>query len=304
MRVGDLALQAFRRLFVFEGLPLRLGPFNFRIRVDDRGLAAVAYRLYAPYSLASMGEVFDAHIHLVRPRGLRRWLRPQGRFLVDDRCPLVPHAARHGFPSLEWGLNWCVATRAQQFLMLHAALVERGGSAILFPAAPGFGKSTLCAALIHSGWRLLSDEFGLMRPDGCFVPFPRLIPLKNESIAVIRNFAPAAVLGPRFEGTHKGIVAHVRPPEESIRRSDEIARARWVVFPRWIAGAPLRLEPMPKGQAFLMVATNAFNYQVLGETAFSLVSTLIDECDCYALTYSNLEEAVATLGHLAGVADE
>lgn len=304
MRVGNLTFREFAQRFRFDGLPLRLGPFDFKIGADDGSLARVAYPLYAHYPMACEEGVFDAHVRLAKPRGLRCWLRPQRHFLVDGRCPLVPHAARHGFPSLEWGLNWCIATRAQHFLMLHAAVVERGGSAMLFPAAPGYGKSTLCTALIHSGWRLLSDEFGLVRPeDGSLVPVPKLIPLKNESISVIRDFAPEAVIGPAFEGTHKGTVAHVRPPDESIHRSTETARARWLVFPRWIPRSPLRLDPMPKNQAFLMVATNAFNYEVLGETAFSLVAAMIDECECYSLNYSNLEEAVAALARLVDTAD-
>ena len=299
MRIGSLSEGAFIRQIRFDGLPLRLGPFNFRIRVDNPSVAAIAHPLYSLFALAPADGLFDTHIHLARPRGIRRWLKPQGHFLVDGRCALRPHAVRHGFPSLEWGINWCIATRAHHFLMLHAAVVERRGFAMLFPAAPGFGKSTLCTALVHSGWRLLSDEFGLVRPgDGKLVPIPRLIPLKNESIAVIRDFSPGAVMGPPFEGTHKGTVAHVQPPAESIARSDETAPARWLVFPHWAPGAPLRLEPIPKGQAFMMVAVNAFNYQVLGERAFHLVAEMIERCECYGLTYSKLESAIVHLTEL------
>ena len=52
---------------------------------------------------------------------------------------------------------------------------------------------------------------------------------------------------------------------------------------------------MPKSRAFLMVATNAFNYEVLDETAFGLVENMVRECDSYSLSYSNLDEAVAAL---------
>ncbi len=57
---------------------------------------------------------------------------------------------------------------------------------------------------------------------------------------------------------------------------------------------------MPKAQAFLALATNAFNYEVLGEAAFRTVEHLIDHCACYRLVYSNLNEAVAALSELAG----
>ena len=63
---------------------------------------------------------------------------------------------------LEWGLNWCVAGHAHQYLMLHAAALERNGRAVILPGDPGAGKSTLTAALMLSGWRLLSDEITLV----------------------------------------------------------------------------------------------------------------------------------------------
>ena len=240
--------------------------------------------------------VRDFHVEVTSPSPLRRWVRPQVQFFVDGRAPFEPLPARHHLPILEWGINWCIAARSHHLLMLHAAVVEREGRAMLFPAWPGHGKSTLCTALVHSGWRLLSDEFGLVRPrDGLMVPLPRLMPLKNESIEVIRRFAPDAHIGPSFHGTRKGTVAHVRPPTESVERAGEPATPAWLVFPRWVRGSPLRLEPMPKAQAFLMVASNAFNYEVLGETSFRLVDAMVGACACYSLTYSDLGEAVAAL---------
>jgi len=138
-----------------------------------------------------------------------------------------------------------------------------------------------------------------VRPeDGMLLPIPRLIPLKNESIDVIRQFCPDAVIGPSFYKTRKGTVAHVRPPEDSIHRMDEPAKPRWLIFPRWVANAPLSLEPIPKSQAFLMVATNAFNYEVLDQTAFRLVTDMVKDCDCYSLVYSDLNQAVTAIDEL------
>ena len=304
MIVGDLSRRELGTRLAGTGLGLRFGPFNLTIRSDLTSFASLAHSLYAPYPLPEAGEMTDFHVGIRRPRGMRRWLRRQACFTIDGQFPFAPYTVEHAFPALEWGINWCVATRAHHLLMLHSAGVERNGRAILFPASPGDGKSTLCTALIHSGWRLMSDEFGLVRPeDGMLLPLPRLIPLKNESIDVIRRFRPEAIIGPAFLETRKGTVAHVRPPLESIRRMHEPARPRWFVFPRWIANAPLTLEPMAKSQAFLMVATNAFNYEVLDGTAFRLVADLVGSCDCYSLSYSDLDEAVAALDELSLATD-
>lgn len=305
MTVGLLSRRALEQRLVGKGLAIQFGPFNLRIRSDLGSFSAIAHQLYEPYPVLESEVLCDFDVQITSPRGLRRWVRRQACFALDGQFPFAPYSVAHAFPALEWGINWCVGTRAHHLLMLHSAGVERNGRAILFPASPGDGKSTLCAALIHSGWRLLSDEFGLVRPDdGQLLPLPRLIPLKNESIDVIRRFRPEAIIGPSFIGTRKGTVAHVRPPLDSIRRAQEPARPRWFVFPKWIANAPLTLEAMPKSQAFLMVATNAFNYEVLDECAFRLVTDMVRTCDCYSLTYSDLNEAVNVLDELSRTIDD
>jgi HprK-related kinase A len=131
-----------------------------------------------------------------------------------------------------------------------------------------------------------------------------LIPLKNESIEVIRGYRPQAHLGPTIIGTRKGDLAYVRPPEDSLTRWTEPAKPRWLIFPRWMAEAPLTLQQVPKSQAFFMVATNAFNFEVLDQTAFQVVTEMVAACDTYSLVYSNLDEAISAIDELTRFADE
>lgn len=299
MNVGDLALADLRQRLTSNGLCFGCGPFRIRLRTSIAQFAALLHGLYAHYPVYSDPGIDDYRIKLDWASLPRRWIRPVVRFTADGPAPFTDVPVARALPTLEWGTNWCIATRAHHLLMLHAAVVERDGLAIILPASPGDGKSTLCAALAHSGWRLFSDEFGLVRPeDGLLLPLPRPISLKNQSIEVIRAFVPDAYFGPSYHGTHKGTVAHVRPPAESVARSAEPSRPGWIVFPRWSAGAPLTLEPIAKDQAFMKVATNAFNYEVLGELAFNAVARMVRTCDSYALTYSNLTDAIGALNAL------
>lgn len=146
----------------------------------------------------------------------------------------------------------------------------------------------------------MSDEFGLVRPkDGLLVPFPRLIALKNESIAVIRDFAPDVVLGPEYPKTRKGTVCHLRPPAESITRDQEPAKPRWIVFPQFKAGASMSLRPVEKTEAFVTLSGHSFNYDLIGLRGFKALTGLIDSCDCYRFEYGgDLEQAVAQLNAL------
>jgi len=255
--------------------------------------------MYSHYSLVDETEIAEFHVRIIPKHSIRRPFVRLIQFQVDGRAPFPPVPVEQALATLEWGINLVIAMRVNHLLLFHSAAVERNGHVLLLPAWPGSGKTTLCTALIHRGYRLFSDEFGLMDPQsGEFFPLPRLMPLKNQSIGVIRDYLPEAVLGPEIPGTLKGTVAHVRPPQESIERADETAKPRWIVFPKWSAGAALRLESLPQSEAFLLLATNAFNYEVLGETAFDAVTSLVRNCECRKLVYSDFDSALAALDEL------
>ena len=183
---------------------------------------------------------------------------------------------------LEWGLNWCVSAHCHQYLIFHAAVVEKSGRALILPAPPGSGKSTLCAGLVNRGWRLLSDELTLIDIASCrVVPLPRPVSLKNASIDVIRAFAPTAAIGPPVHDTTKGSVAHMRAPTDSVRRAAETARPGWIVLPSYRAGVGSRLTPLSKARGLMQMADNAFNYSVHGRRGFELLARFVDACGCY-----------------------
>ena len=299
-RAGQLSDADWRAALAGPGVGLRVGPFDLHLRVGVAALHAPLHSLYRDHPLLEGERVYSCHADLRELWHLGRRPGRRIRFTVDGMTAHEDMPPGQGLAVLEWGINLAIAMRFHCFLLLHAAVVERNGRALLLPAWPGHGKTTLCAALVHRGWRLFSDEFGLLRPGGLeLTPVPRPMPLKNQSIEVIRRFAPEAELGPLILNTRKGDIAHVKPPTASVARAAETAPAAWVAFPRWIAGSALRLEEIPAAEGFRQIATNAFNYELLGEQGFDTVSGLLDAARCYRLVYSDLDEAVAALTQLA-----
>ena len=299
--LGSLEVpEIHRRLHGPGGLALRTGSFVVRIHSPLAGVAEGLAILYPDFPLARADDFTDFHVRVYPPAGPRRWWRPQVLFALDQIIPFKPLPASQAFAMLEWGLNWCVSNYAHQFLMLHAAVIARDDRAAILPAPPGSGKSTLCAGLVNRGWRLLSDELTLIdRSTGLIIPLPRPVSLKNQSIEVIRAFAPEAVLGPVARDTAKGTVSHMRPPAASVRAAGERARPAWIILPRYLAGAPAEFSALPKGEAFLQAADQSFNYSLLGREGFEAMGRLVDGCDCLRFCYGDLEEAVERFDRLA-----
>lgn len=300
MIAADLSPRELEQRLAGPGLRLRTGPVVSRIQSRLPAIVRGIALLYAEYPTEDEASFADFHIRVDRPRNVRRWLKPQAQFFVDGNLPFAPLPSDQAFPMLEWGLNWCVSSHFHQYLIFHAAVVEKSGRALILPAPPGAGKSTLCAGLINRGWRLLSDELTLIDIGSCsVVPLSRPVSLKNASIDVIRSFAPTATIGPSVHDTTKGSVAHMRAPADSVRRALETARPGWIVLPRYQAGAAANLASVSKGRALMQLADNAFNYSIHGRRGFEFLARFVDSCGCYTLTYGDLEEAAGLFNELA-----
>ena len=300
MKVSEYSPEEFIRQVRRDSVLLHIGPFSVRVRSPLEDVAAGIHLHYEDYFVSDQ-EFADFHVTVEPPRGFRKWFHPQVNFIFDGYTPFKPLPRDQAFAMFEWGLNWCISSFAQDYFLLHAAVVEKNGFAAVLPAPPGAGKSTLCAGLVSRGWRLLSDELTLIpvNEPRQVIPVPRPISLKNASIDVMRDFAPGAVIGPIVRDTTKGTVAHMRAPAESVLRGCETARLKWIVFPQYKPASPTILAPRAKTRSFMEIATQSFNFSILGETGFGILKQVISDCDCCDFIYSDLDEAIATFDSLA-----
>lgn len=293
------ASGAVRAALASPGLRLDLGLAALHLRSRSALLAGQLQSVYPHFPFEPPGDFADLHVHVDPGAGLRRWIRPQARFRCDSRRNFEPFPASHALPLVEWGSNWLIGQRFNDHLLLHAGAVERDGRALLLPAVPGSGKSTLTAALSLSGWRLLSDEFGAIDPaSGEVRPVLKPVALKNRSIDVIRAFAPDAPLGPAFPNTRKGTVAHLAASAAAVAARHRGARPAAVILPRWSDGAALSLQPVPPEELLPAVGFNAFNYRVLGARSFDAAVRLVRQCPGWRLTYSRLDDALRGIDQL------
>lgn len=280
---------------------LHIAPFTVRLRSPFGGVQRHLDTFYADVPRGAKGDFIDFDVQVLPARGLRRVWHPQARFLLDGEEPFYPLPAEQAAPLFEWGMNWCVAQRPLGQLVMHAAVVAQGDAALVMPGFPGAGKSTLCSALVHlAGWRLLSDELAILDPaTGTLLPHPRPISLKNASIAIVQAF-PGARLGPVYRDTRKGDITLAACPTDSLQQAHVPASVRWVIFPRFEAGAAPHCEALSRAEAFVLISEQSFNNERMGEVGFDALCGLLTGAECFEMVYGSTDDALALVRQVTG----
>jgi HprK-related kinase A len=252
-------------------------------------------RLYSDFPIQKRaGGHFD--LIIAGGRGVRRFVRPKATIAANGAKPFLSLPAAISGAAFEWALNWCIARHAHQRVAVHGAVVERDGRALILSGPSGSGKSTLCAALALQGWRLFSDEFALMDPNTHdLLPLPRPVSLREAAVDIIAKRGLSLVFGPEGRDVEGARFAHLKPPPDSVRRASEPAPPRVIVLPRYMAGATTSLEPLSKARALIHLTDQSFNYNYLGPRGYECAVEVVRQCDCYALDYGDLDDALAVL---------
>ena len=271
---------------------ISLPPFRFKVSSTFQSVVEHVNTAY-PSNLERNNEnkFINFDIAVKRPNSLRSLLKPQCIFESNALQPFKPLPASQAHALLEWGMNWCVASSEFNYLIIHAAVLAKDDKAIIFPAPPGSGKSTLTAHLAFSGWRLLSDEMALIDlSSGCVHPFVRAICLKNNSIDLVKAWFPEAAFSGLAKDTVKGDVSHVRPPQNATDNAWQQAEIKGIVFPKYRADTFLDIYPMQQCETMMHLINNAFNFNIVHTAAFDILSHIIPKTKHFEISYNNLSE--------------
>ncbi|MDX5984595.1 HprK-related kinase A [Sphingomonas echinoides] len=271
---------------------VRIGPVGFRIGSDWRAPIAQLEALYAAYPKPVDG-VPDFTVRLFAARSWRRVVRPAvmigGDYVLPEAAPL-PLA--QGLLAAEMGMNLQMALGQRHFLLLHAAVVERDGQALILTGVSGAGKSTLAALLSLRGWRLMGDEFALLDPaTGLLHAFPRLVSLKNASVATVAAEVPVDRLGPVLEGTPKGTIRHLVPDAAALAGMDVPARPALILFPSF--GYESATRDVAQSEVFVRLTQASTNYVAMGERGFDALTGLVQGVPARAIDYPDTDGAIA-----------
>jgi hypothetical protein len=268
--------------------------FHFTVRADD------------PFVAAYLGELLDAltvspgdgpapesfRVTTADPEGDSR------RYDVHlDDVPVIRGAT---LPQIVDGivqrLNMrCIAS--PHWLCTHASSVSHDGEAIVFAAHSESGKSTLAAGLVRAGFAYVSDEaVAFDWESGCIDPYPKPVSLDEGSWSLFPELDPRPSIGDSAE-FHQW---HVPAGSIGPGRVSSGCRARWLVFPKYDAGAETEVTPITRGEALVEWSKNTFRFNEQGREALTLLAGLVPEVECYRMTVGDLDDAIACVTELVG----
>lgn len=245
------------------------------------------------------------HARLYRDGGRYALLiEGSGWFVVD------PGAGRVSVPRGEeplrreerlWGIPALLCFLRRGDVPLHAAAVEIDGRAVLLAAPRTFGKTTLAAALVRAGHRLLSEDLTCVRPSQVpsVVPGPAMLRLRadvGERIGLPGEW--------RLDGAGPRVRFAVPEP----RRGDCLpVPVGAILFLRPATGGDggVRVEPASPPDAVRDLF--ALSFRLPGEEeaarAFGCVTSLVAGVATHDLAYAPRLEALGALAErVAGVA--
>jgi hypothetical protein len=199
---------------------------------------------------------------------------------------------------LVWDINRLAAEQSGRHLLFHAGGLEADGTGVLVPAASGSGKSTLTAGLARAGLGYLSDELVALELDGAvpgrLLPYPKPITVKPGSFAVLASMDPGPLgdgwfgEGGEFDGGGEWLVP---VGEGAGLRVGNPCTPGFVIVPRYDPAAETALTRLSETEAFFMLALHAVNLLPHGASGTEALGRLAADCECYALTLSDLDEA-------------
>lgn len=195
--------------------------------------------------------------HFVRWPDLFEFLiSPEGRLILGR--PLVG-VAYEAFSTYLLGQVMSFALLKQGLEPLHATVVVRDGRGTALLGDSGYGKSSLAAASLAVGYRILTDDLLVVREHAGRMlgyPGPPRLKLFPE---MARRFLPGPPATPMNPSTRK-LVVPLRK-EQYWNRPASLERIYAIASPRARARS-IRVRRLSRRQAFLTLTRNTFNAAV------------------------------------------
>jgi hypothetical protein len=202
------------------------------------------------------------------------WQDSEGIFVQRDHEPKTKFRGRLQVPEfLKREAHSYLATKAPDFLFVHAGVVLAPSGLIVLPGRSWAGKSTLVRALVAQGCRYYSDEFAVIRSDGLVLPFPRSLCLRSQA----------------------GTESHISPTELGWSPELGPAKVAAVICTSYAEGSSWKPQPIKPGAAILEMVANTVSAQTSAEKVLQFLPMVALESQNFSGARGEADETASLI---------
>lgn len=234
-----------------------------------------------------------AYVTFRREGGIYDWQAPwiKGRNRRDDdpSRDLMEAVCDFHYEFIDW-----FADRNPAHFCVHMAAVEVAGQAVLFPAIQKTGKSTLSLHCVQAGRALLGDDVVAIDPDTQEAVALGLMP--RMRLPLHPRFSPAfrAFMAKRAGLTDRRWQYLALQPGEILPYGTRLPVGGVIVLDRRRDGAA-SIDALPPSRALKALIDRNFGGLEQPGRIFDSFRRIVEQVNCFRLTYSDPEEGAALL---------
>jgi hypothetical protein len=272
----------------------RLFDMPFMVQGNDARIIRLAEGFLWPLASQSVQEPLTVFDIATTARGIE--LSTDGILLeyCEQECSLLP--------LIKTCLVELALRRSVGLGAVHAAAVAGPQGAVLLPARSGEGKSTLTAALLDAGYRLLGDDTVALSDAVEARPAPFPICLKEGAWTLLSARFPQLAQAATHRRMDGKMVRYLFPNgRDHVEQPAGCHPIRWVVFLRRGADEVTRLVPLRKADALSRLTAEFSPLEGgLSEPQIERLVQWIRTVDCFELRFADLDDGVEQITRLCG----
>jgi hypothetical protein len=270
--------------------------YRFAFVWDDPGVGALGCRLideFAQRVAPDTGGLAPGatYVAWTERRSSGHWYTLRAGDHVIAGAPDAERIAEQ----LMWRVGADSIAKCERFLLAHAGAVSSaGGDGVLLLGDSGAGKTTLVSALVQSGYRLLSDEAGVIDPaDGRLHPWPRPLGFKPGTQSLARFGQTLHGSLRRRDGSAIVIASGLRPG--AIGDSCDV---RHVIDYRYEERASTSLRELSGAEAVVAIGRSTPNLRSHGQRGLEVIAGVVESATRHRMISGDLDEAMRALDDL------
>jgi hypothetical protein len=228
------------------------------------------------------GRTFGGRLYHLSD-GFGMWIDGLGCYHVDPQNRRITVPGRPSIARVEsrlWGMPAALCFILNGGLSLHAAAIDVNGSALLFIGPGRFGKTTLAAAFMKAGYRVLAEDLCrcMAQPVPSVYPGPAMLRIRWDSYRCLGEIPDTHVVLEDEERVHLAF-------DPDARGSGSPVPIRGIVALQ-VSDGPTTLERLSVTEAIPLLWSTSFNFAEAADRArcFTGVSALAGAVPAWRLT--------------------